>query len=148
MVLGIALLATFMLSIAAIVQRNHVTGGLVFLNWVLIIDAIAVIIIGSFIWFYTLRERDNFHGIYSRQTRENRIALQDQLKCCGYFNQTDLIEFGGNHCTAPDFVQSQDFLNQDNSTKFCVGPITKFADVSLNNAFTSVTSLVSHDPLF
>lgn len=137
-VLGIALLITFALSIAAIVQRNHVTIGLVILNWVLIIDAIGVIVIGSFIWFYTLRERDNFRVVYSAQSRENKISIQDRWKCCGYFNETDLIEFGGSFCTGPDFVKTPDFLNRDNGTKWCVGPITAFADSSLNNVFTTV----------
>jgi len=139
MILGIALLVTFVISVGAIVQRNHVTLGLVILNWTLIIDAIGVVIIGTFIWFFTLKERDNFHEIYERQSRDNKIAIQDQFKCCGYFNASDLIEFGGNFCRDVAFVQSPEFLGSDGSAaNFCVTPITAYADTSLNNAFTTV----------
>jgi hypothetical protein len=79
MILGIALLVTFAGSIAAIVQRNHVTIGLVILNYVLIIDSIAIVVIGSFVWFYTLRERDNFHKYWLSANRETRISLQDRV---------------------------------------------------------------------
>jgi len=130
-VLGIFLLLTFAFSIGAIVQRNHITIGLVILNWILIIDAIIIVAIGSFIWFFTLRERDNFHKIYSEQSMSNRIEIQERLKCCGYFNGTDLAVIGGTFCADSNFVQNV-------NTAFCVGPITSFADMSLMNMFTTV----------
>jgi hypothetical protein len=79
MILGIAFIITFAISVGAIIQRNHVTIGLVILNWVLILDALGVIIVGSFVWFITLRERAYFHSLWDAQTRENRILLQDQV---------------------------------------------------------------------
>lgn len=134
-VLGIALLITFAVSICAIVQRNHITIGLVILNSTLLIDAIGIIIIGTFVWFYTLRERANFHVLWAEASRETRITLQDQLKCCGYFNATDLAEVGGNFCQTQDFITG---LAANISSNFCVTPITAFADMTLNNAFTTV----------
>lgn len=77
-VLGVALLVTFAISIAAIVQRNHVTIGLVILNWTLIIDAIAILVVGTFLWFFTLQERNNFHTVLSEQSSEIKIAIQDK----------------------------------------------------------------------
>jgi len=130
MVLGIAMLITFAISIGAIVQRNHITLGLVILNWTLILDALGIIIIGTFVWFYTLEERNNFHTVFSQQSTQNKIAIQDKLKCCGYFNTSDLLEVGGSTCT------SQDASNQLNAT--CVGLITAFADSTLNDVFTTV----------
>lgn len=129
-VLGVALLITFGISVGAIVQRNHVTLGLVILNWFLIMDAIGVLVIGTFVWFYTLRERAEFHALWIQQTSNNRIALQDKFQCCGYFNASDHSEVGGQFCANTTFVQ--------NVTSFCVGPITSFADTSLNDLFTSV----------
>jgi len=128
-VLGIALLVTFAISIAAIVQRNHVTMGLVILNWTLIIDAIGIIIVGTFLWFYTLQERNNFRTVFSEQSSEIKIAIQDKLNCCGYFDFTDLVEFGG-ICSDEQAVAT---INQT-----CVDPITNFADTTLNNVFTTV----------
>jgi len=138
--LGIALIATFIVSLCGIAQKNHVTAGLVVLNWTLIVDAIAVVIIGSFFWYITLMPRNNFHTIYATQSQENKIATQDMFKCCGYFNASDLIEFGGNFCTSLEFVQSPEFLqpNNSNAANFCVTPITAYADVSLMNAFTTI----------
>jgi hypothetical protein len=130
MILGIAFIITFAISVGAIIQRNHVTIGLVILNWVLILDALGVIIVGSFVWFITLRERAYFHSLWDAQTRENRILLQDQLKCCGYFNSTDFAEIGGNFCANSSFVTT--------NSSSCVTSITSFADRSLNNVFTTV----------
>ena len=77
--MGIALLLTSFLSVGAIIQRNHVTIGLVVLNWVLIADAVIVLIIGTFIWFYTLRERNEFHVEYAKLQPSQRITIQDQV---------------------------------------------------------------------
>jgi hypothetical protein len=134
-VLGVSLLVTFVISIGAIVQRNHVTIGLVILNYVLVADAIIVLVIGSFIWFYTLRERNNFHVVWAESAPATRIFLQDHFKCCGYFNGTDIAEIGGSFCSSQAVVNN---LNATITTNFCVGPVTAFADYTLNNIFTSI----------
>ena len=77
--LGVALLITFAISISAIIQPNHVIIGLVILNWTLVVDAVGIIVIGTFIWFYTLQERDNFQKIFLGLTSNQRISLQDQV---------------------------------------------------------------------
>lgn len=133
-ILGIALLVTFVLSIGAIVQRNHVTIGLVILNYALLIDAIGILVIGTFIWMFTLKERANFHVLWAAATPASRITIQNQFKCCGYFNGTDLVELGG-FCQSPDFVSN---LAANVTTNFCVSAVTNFADVTLNNIFTTV----------
>jgi hypothetical protein len=79
LVMGIALLLTSFLSVGAVIQRNHVTIGLVILNWVLIADAVIVLTIGTIVWFYTLRERNEFHLEYAKLQPSQRIAIQDQV---------------------------------------------------------------------
>lgn len=74
------LLATFLISIGAVVQPNHVTRGFVILNWALLADAFAIIVIGTFVWIFTLQERANFHDVWSLQSRDNRIAVQDMVR--------------------------------------------------------------------
>jgi hypothetical protein len=128
--LGVALLVTFAISISAIIQPNHVTIGLVILNWALVLDALGIVIIGTFVWFYTLQERDNFHRVFQDLTTTQRISIQDQLHCCGYFDGTD-SEIGGAFCQTAAFAQL-------NTTVNCVTPITSFADSSLSNVFTTV----------
>jgi len=129
-VLGVALLITFAISIGGIVQRNHITIGLVILNWSLILDALGIVGIGTYVWIYTLRERNNYRGVFSQLSTQNKIAIQDSLKCCGYYNTSDVLQIGGNICT------SQAASDQLNNT--CVGPITSFADSTLNDIFTTV----------
>lgn len=130
LILGVALLVTWVISVGAIIQPNHITMGLVVLNWALIFDAMAIVVIGTFVWFFTLQERANFHMVFSMQSPAIQIAVQDKLQCCGYFNTTDLVQFGGSLCT------DQAAAIQHNTS--CVALITSFADSTLNNVFTTV----------
>jgi hypothetical protein len=79
LVLGIAFLLTSFLSIGAIIQRNHVTIGLVILNWFLMADAVIVLVVGTMIWFYSLHERAEFHTQYAKLQPSQRITIQDQV---------------------------------------------------------------------
>jgi hypothetical protein len=131
--LGISLLITFAISIGAIIQPNHVTLGLVLLNWTLVLDGVGIIVIGSFIWFYTLQERNNFDVLFTGLSAAQRVSIQDQLQCCGYFGVSD-AEIGGSYCQNSTFVQT----SIASAANFCVDPITDYADRSLNAAFTTV----------
>lgn len=130
LVLGITFLVTWAISIGAVIQRNHITMGLVFLNWVLIANMFYVLVLGSLIWVFTLHELDNFHQVYSQQTTVTRIAFQDMFKCCGYFDNTDLVEIGGTFCADPTFVAQ--------TKSFCWVPITSEADNTLNPIFSTI----------
>jgi len=130
LVLGVCFLVTWAISFGVVIQKNHVTGGLVFLNWLLIGNMVYLTVAGTFIWFFTLRERDNFREIWSEQTPSTRIAIQDMFKCCGYYNGTDLVEMGGTFCADPNFVAQ--------TQSFCVAPITLKADNTLNPIFSTV----------
>lgn len=135
-VLGVALLITFALSVGAVVQRNHVTIGLVILNYALLLDAVGIVVIGTFVWYFTLQERANLRVLWGQATPAIRIALQDRFQCCGYLNATDLPEIGGSFCKSQDFLASLPVNVEE--TSFCVKPITGFADSTLNSIFTTV----------
>jgi len=139
-VLGVALLITFIISIGAIIQRNHVTIGLVLLNYALLVDAIGILVFGTFIWFSTLQERAEFHYFWVDTSPATKIALQDMFQCCGYFSGTDLAEVGGSFCQSQDFISS---LAPDVLSNFCVTPITSFADMTLNNIFTTLYGFIA-----
>ncbi|KAF7295159.1 hypothetical protein MIND_01054600 [Mycena indigotica] len=139
MVLGIALCITFLVSIGAVVQRNHVTMGFVILNYLLIVDAIIVVVVGTMIWFFSLRQRAEMHLRWNALSNEQRITLQDEFKCCGYFNATDTT-VGGNFCVSQDFANG---LATNNTANFCVTPITKFTDYTLENTFTTIYGYIS-----
>jgi hypothetical protein len=79
LVLGIFLLVTFFISVFAVLQKNHVTIGLVILNWALIADAIIVIVVGSILWFYSLRQRQNYFEVFKAVAPQTRLAIQDKV---------------------------------------------------------------------
>ncbi|TCD68249.1 phospholipid scramblase 1 [Steccherinum ochraceum] len=135
-VLGVALLITFAFSLGAIVQRNHVTIGLVMLNWLLVVDALIVIVVGTYIWFFTLKERDNYFERFKAATPDVRVQLQNKFQCCGYFTTNDTVELTG-FCANQTFVNT--LVNANDLDQFrCVRPITAFADMTLNNIFSTV----------
>ncbi|KAH9946337.1 tetraspanin [Epithele typhae] len=133
---GIFLLVTWIVSICGIVQKNHVTFGLVVLNWFLLIDAIVILVIGTALWIFSLQERTNYLVLFNAATPATRIALQDHYKCCGWFTPNDTVEIGG-FCANLTFANS---LVDPNNTETgrCVGPVTKDADYTLNNVFTTI----------
>ncbi|KAH7927750.1 hypothetical protein BV22DRAFT_1031509 [Leucogyrophana mollusca] len=129
-ILGIILLSTFVISIIAIIQRNNSTAGLIVLNWALLVDGIAVLVVGTYIWIYTLHERNNYHAVFGRQSNATKILIQDTLKCCGYFSATDEVALGGTFCPNSAAAAA--------ANSFCVTPITQSADVTLNNTFSTI----------
>lgn len=151
--LGVALITSFLISIVAIAQKNHVTLGFIVLNYALLLDAMGIIVIGTFVWWYTLEERADYYKLWLQSSGTTRIALQDkvlalplsplfspflqmwfpQFQCCGYFSGSDLAEIGGKFCVSQDFIDS---LSIDDLKHFCVTPLTKFADSTLNHIFT------------
>jgi hypothetical protein len=134
-VLGIGFIITFFISLVAIVQKNHITIGLVILNYALLLDAMGIIVIGTYVWWSTLQERFNFHQLWLQASSATRIAIQDKLGCCGYFDGSDLAEIGGKFCVSQDFINSLPNNDLDN---FCVTPITSIADYTLDAIFTTV----------
>jgi len=128
LVLGIAFLITFVFSIGAIVQQNHITRPLALLNIILIIDTLGIVVIGTMIWWATLQERNNFAMAFVNETTPDvRLAIQDKLQCCGYWfnNETSTIV-------------NQGFCSTAQNATACVGPITSYADTTLNDVFTSI----------
>ncbi|KAI0747864.1 tetraspanin [Daedaleopsis nitida] len=142
LITGIFLLLTFVVSVGGIVQKNHVTSGLVMLNWLLVVDALVILVVGTIIWFFSLQQRNNYFKVYNSVSAETRIQIQDKFSCCGYFTQNDTVEIGGSFCTNLTFVES---LVNPNDTSFgrCVGPITSSTDYTLNNIFTSIYGLMA-----
>ncbi|KIK95851.1 hypothetical protein PAXRUDRAFT_139768 [Paxillus rubicundulus Ve08.2h10] len=132
-VLGIMLLVTFALSLVLVAQRGKTP--LVILNWILLVDGIAILLVGTYVWFYTLHERNNYHTVFGAQSNATKIDIQDTLKCCGYFNATDEVAFGGNFCPNQAAAMT--------ANSVCVTPITQFADRTLNDVFSTIYGFMS-----
>jgi hypothetical protein len=78
LVIGVAMLVTFVMSIGAIVQPNHVTRPLAALNWFLILDMLGVVVVGTMVWWATLQERKNFGMAFDAASNSTRLAVQNQ----------------------------------------------------------------------
>jgi len=126
LVVGILYVATFVISVGAIIQQNHVTIGLAILNWILIANTVVTVIFGANLWFMTLQENENFGNVWNNTTPERRIGVQDLLKCCGFANNT-AIEAEG-FCADPEVT-----LNNGCEVRF-----VSFADNMLMDGFTTV----------
>ncbi|KAK7023887.1 25S rRNA adenine-N(1) methyltransferase [Favolaschia claudopus] len=133
LVLGIFLAFTFLVSLGAVVQPNHVVRGFVILNWLLLVDAIVVTVVGTMIWFFSLRQRNEFQLKWTALSANDRLTIQNDHSCCGYLSGAD-AEIGG-FCGNTTFVQG---LAANVSTNFCVSPITAFTDYTLENTFTTI----------
>jgi len=128
MILGILYAVTFIISVGAIVQRNHVTIGLVMLNWLLIVDTAFTVGFASVLWFRTLEEQVNYEKVWIAAPAQTRLTLQDQWNCCGYRNSTNL-EIGGAVCST---------FEAASATVGCMDRFTNDADNLLNETFTTV----------
>lgn len=127
MVLGIAFCIAFVFSVGGVIQANHVIIGLQIFNGVLILVGTVCLIVGSSVWFWTLKEAGNFRDVWAALDQDRQAAIQDTLQCCGYDNATDLFTAARGFCTA--------IANVSNG---CEPSIVKFADFTLNNVFTSI----------
>jgi len=135
MVVGIALCATFVVSLGAVIQKNRVTVGFVILNYFLILDSLLVLAVGTMIWFFSLRQRSEFQARWAALSPTDRITLQDEFSCCGYFNATDNIALGGKFCPTQDVANA---LPTNDTSNFCVSHVTAFTDYTLENTFTTI----------
>jgi len=128
MVMGISYVLTFVVSIGAVIQQNHVTIGLAILNWLLILDTAVTVFYGSSLWFMTLREESNFSDVWATTTPEKRIAVQENLRCCGFMNNTMIEPVG--FCSVPNSNAVQD--------NGCYMKFIPLADTILMDIFTIV----------
>ncbi|EIW71037.1 hypothetical protein M231_03567 [Tremella mesenterica] len=133
--LGITYLLTVLLAIPAILQPPANRTLLKVLNWWLVGLAIETVILGSIVWFFSLRQRSEFSVIWDQQSATIQQALQDTFSCCGYWNGTASGQFTVQQgfCADATFAANQ---------TGCVTPITAStapgSDFTLNNIFTSI----------
>ncbi|PCH38694.1 tetraspanin [Wolfiporia cocos MD-104 SS10] len=137
LIMGIILLISWLISIGALLSSNNSVMGFVVLNWALVVDSIAVLIVGTIFWQYTLGIRNNYLQVWEAQSTETRIAVQDLFKCCGYYAPNDTTVALGGFCANQTFVDGL-FVSNTSNTNACVGPITAFAEPTLNQIFTYV----------
>jgi hypothetical protein len=71
-------LATFVLSLLVVVRRG--TLGLKILNWALLFNGVIILFIGTYIWIFTLHERNNYHAVFGGQSDATKVLIQDTVR--------------------------------------------------------------------
>lgn len=126
LILGIAFCAAFVISVGGVIQPNHVVIGLQIFNYALVFVGSLCVVVGSTVWFWTLREQENFRQVWLGLATAKQAAIQEKLRCCGYTNFTDVFPQG--FCTN---AVAQNITG-------CQTQILNFADNTLNNIFTTI----------
>ncbi|GAA6064733.1 hypothetical protein JCM10212_000404 [Sporobolomyces blumeae] len=62
------------------------TRGLYTFSWALVVNLAMTVALGSIVWFWTLRERDEYFARWTDQSESTSALLQDMLQCCGYWD--------------------------------------------------------------
>jgi len=121
LVLGVFCCITFFAASPA--YMTHATKGLTYLNILLPIEALAIIGGTGFIWFRTLRERDEFWQVWQNGGLSVQFAIQDKWQCCGYWDSS----------TAP---MGSKCLSATPALPACVDPFQAYADPLLGGVTT------------
>lgn len=130
--IGVMFVITFVVSIGAIVQPNHVTLPLAILNWFLLADMTAVVAVGTMIWWETLEERKNFGEAFNKSSDAVRLQIQNQLQCCGWYFSNET----GN-------IVNQGFCQTITNQTGCVTSVSSHGDSTLNDIFTTIYGFVA-----
>ncbi|GAA6018058.1 hypothetical protein JCM10207_006065 [Rhodosporidiobolus poonsookiae] len=158
--LGIALLAVLVLGVLGFVQgyrpgtlQRREARGLIAFAWALVgtsassrsrsgaeqadegKEVVTTLVVASVIWFFTLTEVEDFRRIWEKQDGSMQAFLQDKLACCGYFNASSSGLFSQPLGLCAPFAQPGANVT---SVQGCTTPIVAFADVFLNNVFTTI----------
>ncbi|KAH6697625.1 tetraspanin [Plectosphaerella plurivora] len=107
-------------------------------GWFVTICGLFTLSIGVFLWVLTLRTQDLFRDIWLSSPPEVQSLMQESFQCCGYFNSTSPAFVTSNVCPSPAAAALQ---------RGCLGPVSSFANVFLDNIFTAVFGFVGIDAL-
>jgi hypothetical protein len=100
-----------------------------------IVTAILLLALGACIWFETLEERQTYGQEWHEWSDSMRAAYQDQLNCCGWYNNTDMP------------VQSQvcTIGSIPSNIQGCVDPMTKKIASISRDLFTTLFGFIGID---
>ncbi|KAI1815383.1 tetraspanin [Poronia punctata] len=111
-------------------------GWLKFAGFLISVNAVYTLILGLQLWMFTLRIGETFEGIWRGVGDGLQVRMQDGFKCCGY----NEIAFQLSPTTCPSPAAAS-------SMPSCAGPISRFANTSINSVFTAMFGIVGVDAL-
>lgn len=88
--LGVIILLSVFYSVPALLITRRPgstsTAHLTALNIMIALACVANTAVGTAIWFFTLKQRDNFETVWREAGPRGQQVLQDWMGCCGYWN--------------------------------------------------------------
>jgi len=96
LILGVLSCITFFISLPAYMSRS--TTGLIYLNLLLPLESLGFVGGTGFIWFRSLRERNEFWGLWQNGGLSVQYAIQEKFQCCGYWDTSSAPS--GSSCAA------------------------------------------------
>ncbi|KAK0733632.1 hypothetical protein B0T26DRAFT_30494 [Lasiosphaeria miniovina] len=103
------------------------------------VNAIFTLVIGLYLWIQTLRTKGDFAPIWGNQTAAVQDLMQAAFQCCGYFNSTSPAFVTNPTCQSPASAALM---------RGCATPITSFANIFVDDIFTSLFGMVGIDVAF
>ncbi|KAI0736592.1 tetraspanin [Fomitopsis betulina] len=135
LIMGVVLLASWLVSIIAVLSPTAQVTGFIVLNWMLMLDVVAILVVGTSLWFFTLHIEDNYLAVWQSLSNASKIVVQDEFQCCGYFTPNDTTAAVGGFCANTTFIDSL-FNATATTTNACISHLTGYGEPMLNQIFT------------
>lgn len=144
MCLGSVIFVQTILALAAVLLTRRKSGStrpLTLFNWLLVIVMLATVAIGTSIWFWSLRQVEEYAALFRGLDPAVQGFVQEELRCCGYFNATtEGIFTSSNGFCSTESINAVShntaisptsmlicWLLQRNTTIACVVPLTAYS---------------------
>ncbi|KLU83207.1 tetraspanin [Magnaporthiopsis poae ATCC 64411] len=133
---AIMIFVTFALTIPAVATPTR--GWLKLSGYLVVVNALFTLCIGTFLWVTTLKTRDALSPVWSSQPAAVQALMEAKFKCCGYFNSTSPAFVTNSVCPSPAAAALM---------RGCAAPLTSFANTFVDNIFTAVYGMCGIDGL-
>jgi len=129
--------ATFVVSLPGLATSSR--KWLKLAGYMAVVCGVFSMILGLYIWILTLKSRGDFEVLFGLQSDTVKSMMQREFSCCGYRNST-----------SPAFITDAMCPSKAASAimRGCATPISSFANVFLDNIFTSLFGIVAIDAVF
>lgn len=107
-------------------------------GYLISICAVFSMVIGLYLWILTLKTKEDLFLTWVAQPERAQDLLQVEFQCCGYFNSTTPAFVTNAICPSPAAAAL---------TRGCASPITSFANIFIDDIFTTVFGFVGIDAL-
>lgn len=130
--LGIYIIIVVAYSVFAILRRRAIY--LKIFNLLLITVTLFAIIVASSLWILSLKQHKFMRSVWTDQSTETQVNIQNELHCCGFQNTTTSGLFDSNANTG--------FCADLDNKVGCMRPLIRYSNDYLNQTFSTIYSFV------